>query len=159
MRLPSMEELVVVSGEAIEYALSGDISRSRERLDRLRVLRSRTVATLKSSQQFRSSESTRDLSLAGLSDKKLETAKFEQNSLQIRAWLRSAISGLTSDELFGSDEGVNLYLDVFLPETWDFAQDIAVFHSSDAERLIPRLKLRGQLAYLVLESFEDQSAR
>jgi len=152
-----MEELVVVSGEAIEYALSGDISRSRERVDRLRVLRSRTVATLKSSQQFRSSESTRDLSIAGLSDKKRETAKFEQNSLQIRAWLRSAISGLTSDELFRSDEGVNLYLDVFLPETWDFAQDIAVFHSSDAVRLIPRLKLRGQLAYLVLESFEDKS--
>jgi hypothetical protein len=157
MRLPSMDELVSVSGEAIEHALNGDIARSRERLDRLRVLRSRTVATLKSSQQFRSSESTRDLSLAELSDKKLEAAEFEKNSLQIRAWLRSAISGLTSDELFRSDEGVDLYLDVFLPETWDFAQDIIVFHSSDTVRLIPRLKLRGQVAYLVLESFEDKA--
>ena len=156
MRLPRMDELVAVSREAIEYGLNGDIPRSRERLDRLRVLRSRTVATLKSSQQFRSSASSRDLSFGGLGDKKLEAAEFEQNSLQIRAWLRSAISGLTSDELFRSDEGVDLYLDVFLPETWDFAQDIVVLHSTDALQLIPRLKPRGQLAYLVLESLQDK---
>ena len=155
MRIPSIGELVEVSGEVIRHGLSGDIASSREALDRLRVLRSRTVATLNSTLQIRSDTSAQFRSASELNEKKREKIQFEQNTLQIRAWLRSVIADLSYEELFKSDEGINLYLDVFLPETWDFSRDIIVLNASDAITLIPRLLLRGQLVYVVLEAADS----
>ena len=159
MRIPSIGELVEVSGEVISHGLSGDLASSREALDRLRVLRSRTVATLNSTLQIRTDASAKSRSASELNEKKHETIQFEQNTLQIRAWLRSVIADLSYEELFKSDEGINLYLDVFLPETWDFSRDIIVLNASDAISLIPRLLLRGQLVYVVLEAADSRLSK
>ena len=155
MYVPGITELVILSAEVIQCALDGDIETSRKRLDRLRVLRSRTMSNLKTTQDFRSSNSYEDLLSEDLVRMKLEPLELEKNMLYIRDWLRSSMDSLSVDELFLSDEGVNLYLDVFLPESWDFSHDILMLNITDASTLIPRLKRRGQLSYLILEGSKD----
>lgn len=155
MYVPGITELVILSAEVIQCALDGDLEMSRKRLDRLRVLRSRTMSDLKTTQEFRTSNAYEDLLSEDLIRMKLEPLELEKNMLHIREWLRSSMDGLSADELFLSDEGVNLYLDVFLPESWDFSHDILILNISDALTLIPRLKRRGQLSYLLLDGSKD----
>lgn len=151
MRVPSISELVKLSDEVIKYGLTGDIATSRKRYDRLRVLRSRIDLTIASTVGLRTSSAEQNDSYLSLDHKKIEVVHLEKNTIQIRTWLRSVIVGLSFEELFKSDEGVNLYLDVFLPESWDFSRDLAVLDVSVASNLIPALIKRGQLVYVVFE--------
>lgn len=170
MYLPLIEPVLLKAREVIDLAVAGDLEAARANLDNVRAMRARIARSLQNekmpflkyfSDQMGvnlAEDDATDLPL--LDQKQLAFYKEQVANLHasldlIRQWLRSSMEGFSTNELLGSKEGINLYLDNKLPEVWDFSLDIAVLVDSEGLPLAKELAQRGQERFILLMTDHD----
>ena len=159
MYLPVIEPIDRLCTEALESARSGDITRARQLIDRVRTMRSRLSRSVHN-HRFESIESW--IKNSGLDDEDLlryrEQASVLSKKLDIIGeWISGSVSAFSLGELMASSEGLGLYVDSVLPAAWDFSQDIAILVGEHAAVLDEELRNRGQQKFIyVLVNNSDE---
>ena len=152
MYLPVIEPIDRLCTEALESARSGDISRARQLIDRVRTMRSRLTRSVNN---HRSESIESWIQNSGLDDEDLlryrEQASVLSKKLDIIGeWISGSVSTFSLAELMASSEGLGLYVDAVLPAAWDFSQDIAILVGEHAAILHDELRNRGQQKFIHL---------
>jgi len=80
-----------------------------------------------------------------------QAVRLNQRLDLLREWISQSVSQFSTEELFSSSEGVQLFLDHSLPGVWDFTQDIVVLHGARRALLQEALVARGQKKIVVIE--------
>lgn len=139
--------------DAIELGKSGDIDGARKKMDRVRTMRS-WLARSVTSQKSESIESW----ASGAAISGTEAAVYREQAVRLnqrldllQEWISQSVSQFSTEELFSSDEGVQLFLDHLLPGVWDFSQDIAVLHGAQRSVLQRGLVARGQKKIVLID--------
>ena len=154
MYLPVIEPIDRLCSEAIEKASSGDISSSRELIDRVRTMRSRLSRSVHN-HRFESIENW--INNSGLDDEDVLRYREQASALSkkldiIGEWISGSVSSFSYTELMGSPEGLSLYTDAVLPAAWDFSQDIAILVGEHAGIIQEELTSRGQRKFIYLRT-------
>ena len=161
MYLPVIEPIDRLCTEALESARSGDITRARQLIDRVRTMRSRLSRSVHN-HRFESIESW--IKNSGLDDEDVlryrEQASMLSKKLDIIGeWISGSVSTFSLVELMASSEGLGLYVDAVLPAAWDFSQDIAILVGEHAAVLDEELRNRGQQKFIyVLANNSDEKS-
>ena len=161
MYLPVIEPIDRLCTEALESARSGDISRARELIDRVRTMRSRLARSVHN-HRWESIENW--IQSCGLDDEDLLRYREQASALNkkldiIGEWISGSVSTFSLAELMASSEGLGLYVDAVLPAAWDFSQDIAILVGEHAAVLDEELRNRGQqkFIYLLANNSDEKS--
>ena len=161
MYLPVIEPIDRLCTEALESARSGDISRARQLIDRVRTMRSRLARSVHN-HRWESIENW--IQSCGLDDEDLLRYREQASALNkkldiIGEWISGSVSTFALAELMASSEGVGLYVDAVLPAAWDFSQDIAILVGEHAAVLDEELRNRGQqkFIYLLANNSDEKS--
>ena len=152
MYLPVIEPIDRLCTEALESARSGDISRARQLIDRVRTMRSRLARSVHN-HRWESIENW--IQSCGLDDEDLLRYRGQASALNkkldiIGEWISGSVSTFSLAELMASSEGLGLYVDAVLPAAWDFSQDIAILVGEHAAVLDEELRNRGQQKFIHL---------
>ena len=152
MYLPVIEPIDRLCTEALESARSGDISKARQLIDRVRTMRSRLSRSVHN-HRFESIENW--IQNSGLDDEDVlryrEQASVLGKKLDIIGeWISGSVSTFSLAELMASSEGLGLYVDAVLPAAWDFSQDISILVGEHAAILHEELRNRGQQKFIHL---------
>ena len=161
MYLPVIEPIDRLCTEALESARSGDISRARQLIDRVRTMRSRLARSVHN-HRWESIENW--IQSCGLDDEDLLRYREQASALNkkldiIGEWISGSVSTFALAELMASSEGLGLYVDAVLPAAWDFSQDIAILVGEHAAVLDEELRNRGQqkFIYLLANNSDEKS--
>ena len=161
MYLPVIEPIDRLCTEALESARSGDISKARQLIDRVRTMRSRLSRSVHN-HRFESIENW--IQSCGLDDEDLLRYRGQASALNkkldiIGEWISGSVSTFSLAELMASSEGLGLYVDAVLPAAWDFSQDIAILVGEHAAVLDEELRNRGQqkFIYLLANNSDEKS--
>ena len=161
MYLPVIEPIDRLCTEALESARSGDISRARQLIDRVRTMRSRLARSVHN-HRWESIENW--IQSCGLDDEDLLRYRGQASALNkkldiIGEWISGSVSTFSLAELMASSEGLGLYVDAVLPAAWDFSQDIAILVGEHAAVLDEELRNRGQqkFIYLLANNSDEKS--
>ena len=161
MYLPVIEPIDRLCTEALESARSGDISRARQLIDRVRTMRSRLSRSVHN-HRWESIENW--IQSCGLDDEDLLRYRGQASALNkkldiIGEWISGSVSTFSLAELMASSEGLGLYVDAVLPAAWDFSQDIAILVGEHAAVLDEELRNRGQqkFIYLLANNSDEKS--
>jgi len=161
MYLPVIEPIDRLCTEALESARSGDISRARQLIDRVRTMRSRLSRSVHN-HRWESIENW--IQSCGLDDEDLLRYRAQASALNkkldiIGEWISGSVSTFSLAELMASSEGLGLYVDAVLPAAWDFSQDIAILVGEHAAVLDEELRNRGQqkFIYLLANNSDEKS--
>ena len=161
MYLPVIEPIDRLCTEALESARSGDISRARQLIDRVRTMRSRLARSVHN-HRWESIENW--IQSCGLDDEDLLRYREQALALNkkldiIGEWISGSVSTFSLAELMASSEGLGLYVDAVLPAAWDFSQDIAILVGEHAAVLDEELRNRGQqkFIYLLANNSDEKS--
>ena len=161
MYLPVIEPIDRLCTEALESARSGDISRARQLIDRVRTMRSRLARSVHN-HRWESIENW--IQSCGLDDEDLLRYREQASALNkkldiIGEWISGSVSTFSLAELMASSEGLGLYVDAVLPAAWDFSQDIAILVGEHAAVLDEELRNRGQqkFIYLLANNSDEKS--
>ena len=161
MYLPVIEPIDRLCTEALESARSGDISRARQLIDRVRTMRSRLARSVHN-HRWESIENW--IQNCGLDDEDLLRYREQASALNkkldiIGEWISGSVSTFSLAELMASSEGLGLYVDAVLPAAWDFSQDIAILVGEHAAVLDEELRNRGQqkFIYLLANNSDEKS--
>ena len=161
MYLPVIEPIDRLCTEALESARSGDISRARQLIDRVRTMRSRLSRSVHN-HRWESIENW--IQSCGLDDEDLLRYREQASALNkkldiIGEWISGSVSTFSLAELMASSEGLGLYVDAVLPAAWDFSQDIAILVGEHTAVLDEELRNRGQqkFIYLLANNSDEKS--
>ena len=161
MYLPVIEPIDRLCTEALESARSGDISRARQLIDRVRTMRSRLARSVHN-HRWESIENW--IQSCGLDDEDLLRYREQASALNkkldiIGEWISGSVSTFSLADLMASSEGLGLYVDAVLPAAWDFSQDIAILVGEHAAVLDEELRNRGQqkFIYLLANNSDEKS--
>ena len=161
MYLPVIEPIDRLCTEALESARSGDISRARQLIDRVRTMRSRLARSVHN-HRWESIENW--IQSCGLDDEDLLRYREQASALNkkldiIGEWISGSVSTFSLAELMASSEGLGLYVDAVLPAAWDFSQDIAILVGEHAAVIDEELRNRGQqkFIYLLANNSDEKS--
>ena len=161
MYLPVIEPIDRLCTEALESARSGDISRARQLIDRVRTMRSRLARSVHN-HRWESIENW--IQSCGLDGEDLLRYREQASALNkkldiIGEWISGSVSTFALAELMASSEGLGLYVDAVLPAAWDFSQDIAILVGEHAAVLDEELRNRGQqkFIYLLANNSDEKS--
>ena len=161
MYLPVIEPIDRLCTEALESARSGDITRARQLIDRVRTMRSRLSRSV---HNHRWESIDNWIQSCGLDDEDLLRYRGQASALNkkldiIGEWISGSVSTFSLTELMASSEGLGLYVDAVLPAAWDFSQDIAILVGEHAAVLDEELRNRGQqkFIYLLANNSDEKS--
>lgn len=161
MYLPVIEPIDRLCTEALESARSGDISRARQLIDRVRTMRSRLARSVHN-HRWESIENW--IQSCGLDDEDLLRYREQASALNkkldiIGEWISGSVSTFSLAELMASSEGLGLYVDAVLPAAWDFSQDIAILVGEHAAVIDEELRNRSQqkFIYLLANNSDEKS--
>lgn len=142
------QELLKKSEACVALATSGDISSARSLLDELRFIRHLFANELASKQ--------RNIDLENIEEKHKSLILALNDALEtLQKWLASIRSNFAPEDLLGSAEGVEIFLDVNLPLTWNWGEDLTLVSGSLPDEVTRALVARGQQKVIVLKNGQD----
>ena len=138
-------ELLAKSNACVDLASTGNLIEARSLLDELRFVRHLFAAELADKQ--------RNLDLEKIDDECKSLVAELNNSLEIlKKWLSSVRSSFSIDKLLATPEGTEVLLDVNLPLTWSWEEDLVLLSGDLPDQVVHALIERGQKKVIFLKT-------
>ena len=139
------QELLAKSNACVDFASTGNLIEARSLLDELRFVRHLFAAELADKQ--------RNLDLEKIDDECKSLVAELNHSLEIlKKWLSSVRSSFSTDKLLATPEGTEVLLDVNLPLTWSWEEDLVLLSGDLPDQVVHALIERGQKKVIFLKS-------
>lgn len=139
------QELLKKSNACVEFASAGSVSEARDHLNELRFIRHLFAAELENEQ--------RNIDLQKIDEECKSLIVNINRSLDIlKNWLSSIRTSFSIDELLATPEGMEILLDVSLPLTWSWEEDLVLLSGDLPDQIANALISRGQKKSIFLKS-------
>ena len=152
-QIKSVELMHDKSEKAVHCATNGDLLRARELIDELRFLRATYASAIPQGREELQQDTNEKNYPEGFA---LLVNKLNTNFETIAQWLNAAQGAFSEQELFQSQEGINIYLDSQIPLVWNWLEDIIIILKDPEKKFTAALRARGQKKIIVLEAGENQ---
>jgi len=77
----------------------------------------------------------------------------------INAWSKRYQNIMSTNEMVGTEEGINILIDQSLPLIWDWERDIVILSGANALKIKNTLEQRGQTRIALIEKEKDQEIK
>ena len=137
----------------------GDLSSARTIIDKARSLRSRVKRQVVYSKELSNDSWRQKLGFDDSTALEYSRIVKQVNTewQQIGEWFASIIDSIGVDELLRTEDGVDLLLDVFIPEVWDFNVDVIIIAAKHEQFYLTPLLRRGQSVIIVVDEDCDDT--